>query len=168
MVKPGVSPTFRSAPLDSRDRSPVNLPLCFKKKMEYQIKEEIPSVGEYINIRLAAGLSRKSEEAASIALPNSIYSVVVYFRNKKVGIGRIIGDGGCFFEITDMAVLPEHQGKGVGRLIMESLTNWLKKNAPKTAYVSLMAHHGKPSFYKKFGFCTAELPESSGMYMYIK
>ena len=136
--------------------------------MKYQIKEEIPSVEEYINIRLAAGLSRKSKEAASIALPNSIYAVIVYFKDEKVGIGRIIGDGGCFFEITDMAVLPEHQGRGVGRLIMESLITWLKKNAPKTAYVSLMAHHGKPSFYRKFGFSYAERPDSSGMFMYIK
>lgn len=130
--------------------------------------EVIPSVNDYINIRLAAGLSKKSEEAASIALPNSIYGVTVYFGSNRVGIGRIIGDGGCFFEITDMAVLPEHQGKGVGRLIMASLSNWLNANAPKTAYVSLMAHHGKPAFYEKFGFKYAELPNASGMYKYIK
>ena len=134
----------------------------------YEVKEEIPSVSDYINIRLAAGLSRKSEEAASMALPNSIYGVTVYCGSNRVGIGRIIGDGGCFFEITDMAVLPEHQGKGVGRLIMESLSNWLNTNAPKTAYISLMAHHGKPTFYEKFGFKYAELPNASGMYKYIK
>lgn len=94
--------------------------------------------------------------------------MTIYCCSERVGIGRIIGDGGCFFEITDMAVLPEHQGKGVGRLIMESLSHWLEKNAPKTAYVSLMAHHGKPSFYEKFGFQYAELPSSSGMYKSIK
>lgn len=134
----------------------------------YEVKEEIPSVDDYINIRLAAGLSRKSKEAASIALPNSIYGVTIYFGSERIGIGRIIGDGGCFFEITDMAVLPEHQGKGVGRLIMTALTGWLKENAPETAYVSLMAHHGKPTFYEKFGFKYAELPNAAGMYMYIK
>jgi GNAT superfamily N-acetyltransferase len=67
-----------------------------------------------------------------------------------------------------MAVLPAHQGKGVGRLIMEALTAWLDNNAPKTAYISLMAHHGKPAFYAKFGFKYAELPNASGMYKYIK
>jgi len=134
----------------------------------YEVKSEIPSVDDYINIRLAAGLSRKSKEAASIALPNSCYGVTVYHGIERVGIGRIIGDGGCFFEITDMAVLPDHQGQGVGRLIMEALTNWLNDNAPKTAYVSLMAHHGKPAFYEKFGFKYAELPDASGMYRYMK
>lgn len=134
----------------------------------YEVREIIPSVDDYINIRLAAGLSRKSKEAATIALPNSIYGVTIYHRSEPVGIGRIIGDGGCFFEITDMAVLPEHQGKGVGRLIMEALCQWLNDNAPKTAYISLMAHHGKPPFYEKFGFKYAKLPNAAGMYQYIK
>lgn len=133
----------------------------------YEIREEIPSVKNYIGIRLAAGLSRKSEEAAVIGLKNSIHGVVVYYESMPIGIGRIIGDGGCFFEITDMAVLPEHQGKGVGAMIMDSLTEWLNKNAPKTAYVSLMAHHETPEFYAKFGFKYTEFPKSSGMYMYI-
>lgn len=135
--------------------------------MNYELRFEIPSVKDYIEIRLKAGLSRKSEEAATIGLKNSILSVVVYSNNIPIGIGRIIGDGGCFFEITDMAVLPEHQKKGVGTLIMCSLVSWLKQNAPITAYVSLMADHGTPEFYSKFGFTKAELPKSSGMYMRI-
>lgn len=136
--------------------------------MTYELKEEIPGIRDYIDIRLKAGLSRKSEEAASMGLPNSLYGVVAYCDNQPIAIGRIIGDGGCFFEITDMAVVPEHQKKGVGKMIMEALVNYLHENAPKTAYVSLMADHGTPDFYAKFGFTTSELPESSGMYMRIK
>ncbi len=133
----------------------------------YQVKTEVPSVENYINIRLAAGLSRKSPEAATIGLKNTIHGVVVYHNQTPVGIGRIIGDGGCFFEITDMAVLPEHQGQGIGRMIMQALVDWLQSNAPKTAYVSLMADHGTPEFYQRFGFTMAELPKSSGMYLRI-
>jgi GNAT superfamily N-acetyltransferase len=136
--------------------------------VHYELREEVPSVSDYINIRLNAGLSRKSEEAATIGLPNSLFSVVVYFNNEAIGIGRVIGDGGCFFEITDMAVLPEHQKKGVGVLIMEALVGYLHSNAPSTAYVSLMADHGTPHFYEKFGFTYSEMPKSSGMYMRIK
>lgn len=135
--------------------------------MEYEIREEVPPVDDYINIRLAAGLSRKSEEAARIGLSNSIYSVVAYYGEQKIGIGRVIGDGGCFFEITDMAVLPENQGKGVGKMIMEALVAHLKANAPSTAFVSLFADHGTPEFYAKYGFTKAEMPRSSGMYMRI-
>ncbi|WP_373454357.1 hypothetical protein [Cereibacter changlensis] len=27
-------------------------------------------------------------------------------------MGRLIGDGGCFFQIVDIAVDPSHQGQG--------------------------------------------------------
>ena len=135
--------------------------------MSYKLAEKIPSIEDYIRIRLEAGLSEKSIEAASLGLPNSIYSVVVYFGDSPIGIGRIIGDGGCFFEITDMAVIPEHQKKGVGAMIMTALLTYLGKNAPNTSYVSLMADHGTPYFYEKFGFTFSEMPKSSGMYMRI-
>ena len=135
--------------------------------MSYDVRNEIPSVEDYIDIRLQAGLSRKSVEAATIGLKNSLFGVVVYSNNLPIGIGRVIGDGGCFFEITDMAVLPDHQHQGVGSLIMKALVNWLHENAPTTAYVSLMADHGTPAFYEKFGFTKATMPPSSGMYMRI-
>lgn len=135
--------------------------------MSYEIREEIPSLKTYIDIRLQAGLSRKSEEAAAKGLPNTIYGVVVYSGESPIGIGRIIGDGGCFYEVTDIAVIPAHQRKGVGVMIMKALVEYLKKNAPSTAYVSLMADHGTPHFYEKFGFTLSEMPKSSGMYMRI-
>lgn len=135
--------------------------------VDYELRPETPSVDTYINIRLQAGLSENSREAAAVGLPNSIFSVVVYADTNPVGIGRIIGDGGCFFEITDMAVLPAHQGKGVGRMIMEALVDFLKTHAPRTAFVSLFADHGTPEFYARFGFKYAELPKSSGMYMRV-
>jgi len=136
--------------------------------LSYKLRNEISTVDDYIEIRLKAGLSRKSVEAATIGLKNSLFGVVVYCDHKPIGIGRIIGDGGCFFEVTDMAVLPEHQGKKVGEMIMKALVAWLQENAPSTAYVSLMADHGTPDFYEKFGFTKAQLPKSSGMFMRIK
>ena len=136
--------------------------------MSYEIREETPSTSVYIDIRLQAGLSRKSEEAAARGLPNTIFGIVVYSDERPIGIGRIIGDGGCFYEVTDIAVVPEHQKKGVGVMIMEALVGYLKKNAPSTAYVSLIADHGTPHFYEKFGFTLSEMPKSSGMHMRIR
>jgi GNAT superfamily N-acetyltransferase len=135
--------------------------------MTYTLRREIPKIPDYINIRLAAGLSRKSEEAAKIGLSNSLFGVVVYWNDEPIGIGRVIGDGGCFFEVTDIAVVPAHQKKGVGHLIMTAIMGYLKANAPKTAYVSLMADHGTPHFCQRYGFNFAEMPKSSGMYLRI-
>lgn len=102
-------------------------------------------------------------KAAKIGLKNSLFAVYVKYGDEIIGIGRVIGDGGCLFEIVDIAVLSEHK-KGVGKMIMNSLMEWLKKNAPKSAYVSLIAD--QPSFYPKFGFKSCALDE--GMYQFIE
>ncbi len=133
----------------------------------YDIRPEIPSVKDYIRIRLAAGLSEKTEEAATTGLKNSLFSVVVFDGSDPVGIGRVVGDGGCFFEIVDIAVLPAHQKRGLGQRIMEALMGYIRKHAPKSAYVSLIADHYTPAFYEKFGFKRAELPKSAGMYLRV-
>lgn len=136
--------------------------------MTYNIRYETPSVDDYIRIRLAAGLSRKSVEAATIGLANTICGVMVYCNDEPVGIGRVIGDGGCFFEIVDIAVVPEHQKKGLGDMIMQGLMEYIHENAPDTAYVSLMADHGTPQFYERFGFEASLPPEKSGMSLRIR
>ena len=135
---------------------------------QYQLHEEIPSVDDYIRIRLEAGLSRKSEAAAEIGLKNSLYSVVVYCGETPIGIGRIIGDGGCFFQVVDIAVVPEHQKKGVGDMIMRALMAYIEANAPPTAYVSLMADHGTPKFYERYGFEVSQMTMAAGMYLRIR
>jgi len=135
--------------------------------MSYELRNEVPSVENYIEIRLAAGLSRKSPEAATVGLRNGLFSVVVYSANHPVGIGRVIGDGGCFFEIVDIAVRPEHQKKGLGDMIMKALMAWVRANAPSTAYVSLMADHGTPKFYERYGFEPSLPPKKSGMALRI-
>ena len=135
--------------------------------MKYEVKAQTPSVEDYIRIRLAAGLSEKTKEAAEIGLKNSLFSVVVFDGSEPVGLGRIVGDGGCFFEIVDIAVLPEHQKQGLGRRIMEALMRYIYEHAPKSAYVSLMADHGTPAFYERFGFQRSELPKSAGMYLRV-
>lgn len=136
--------------------------------MNYSIRAQVPGVEDYINIRLAAGLSRKSVEAATIGLKNGLFSVMAFQGETPVGIGRVIGDGGCFFEIVDIAVLPDHQKKGIGDLIMRALMDYLHTHAPSTAYVSLMADHGTPQFYARYGFEASLPPARSGMFLRIK
>ena len=50
---------------------------------------------------------------------------------------------------------------------MRSLTEWLHEHCPPTAYVSLIADHGTPEFYRRYGFIATELPKSAGMYLRI-
>lgn len=54
-------------------------------------------------------------------------------------MGRVVGDGALNFEIVDIAVDPVYQGKCYGRLIMQAIMDYLDREAPKGAYISLMA-----------------------------
>ena len=37
-------------------------------------------------------------------------------------MGRVIGDGGLFFQVVDIAVEPAHQGRGLGKAIVAAGT----------------------------------------------
>ena len=84
-----------------------------------------------------------------------------------MGFGRIVGDGGLFFEVVDIAVLPEHQMKGLGAMVMDALTSWLRSNAAPGAFVNLVADPGVSGFYERYGF-RARPPESPGMSQVIR
>ncbi|MCL0268163.1 GNAT family N-acetyltransferase, partial [Klebsiella pneumoniae] len=86
--------------------------------------------------------------------------VHILWQETPIAMGRIVGDGAINFDIVDVAVDPAHQGKGLGRLVMEKLVAWLDANAFDGAYVTLVAD--VPELYAKFGFESVR-PESEGM-----
>lgn len=127
---------------------------------EYTLIESVPSAEDFCHLRKIAGLSARPLAAAEIGLPRSCYGVHILLQGIPVGMGRIVGDGALNFEIVDIAVDPEHQGKGLGCKIMEALVAWLDAHAFKGSYVSLVAD--VPELYEKFGFESVR-PESEGM-----
>jgi len=127
------------------------------------VRYETPAPEEYIHLRVAAGLSPKGLTGAEIGLRNSIFTVTLRDSDQLIGMGRIIGDGGCFYQIVDIAVLPAYQGNGFGKRIMSELTSYLEKNAPQGSYVSLIADVPADQLYQKFGFDYTS-PTSVGMY----
>ncbi|PHV30140.1 N-acetyltransferase [Janthinobacterium sp. BJB426] len=107
-------------------------------------------------------MSAKTTDAAAKGLPNSLFAVQVLHGDEVVGMGRIIGDGGCFFQVVDIAVLPAHQGKGLGKLIMREITQFIETEVPESAYVSLIADGQAQALYAQFGF-KHTAPASVGM-----
>ena len=132
--------------------------------MTYRIAHETPSVEDYIRLRREGGLGSFTEEAAKIGLAGSWFAVCVKDGERTVGMGRIIGDGGCFFQIVDIAVEPACRGKGLGKQIMAALVGYFKENAPQSAYVSLIADLPADRLYAQFGFKPVA-PRSIGMAM---
>ena len=64
-----------------------------------------------------------------------------------VGFGRAVSDGEYQSAIYDIVVLPEYQGRGIGRAMVEAL---LSRLPPST--ILLYAVPGREGFYRKLGF----------------
>lgn len=132
----------------------------------YQLHKETPSIEDYRRLRVLSGMSPKSLEAATAGLPNTLFAAVIREDGKAVGMGRIIGDGGLFFQVVDIAVDPEHQGKGLGKAIVSTLVEHLHKIAQPGAYISLIADGEARHLYAQYGF-KPTAPASIGMYLHI-
>lgn len=129
--------------------------------MKYNVVDKIPTPEEYCQLRIDAGLSPKSLDAAATGLPNSLYAVCVFDGPSLIAMGRVVGDGACFFQIVDIAVNPSYQGFGLGKLVMDKVETYLKSVAQSGSYVSLIAD--KPAFYEKLNYLHTA-PEAYGMY----
>lgn len=127
----------------------------------YQLSEETPAAEDYLRLRIAAGLSPKSAAGAAIGLPRTIFGVVVRHEGVVVGMGRVIGDGGLMLQVTDIAVDPVHQGRGIGKAIVRRIAEFLE-TLPDGAYVSLIADGEAHRLYGQFGF-RPTAPVSIGM-----
>lgn len=133
---------------------------------DYQLTAATPSIEDYLRLRINAGLSAKAEANAVAGLPNTWFAVVARRDGQVVGMGRIIGDGGLFFQIVDMAIEPAHQGRGLGKAIMTALMDRLRSHA-QGAYVSLIADGEANRLYAQYDF-EPTMPKSIGMAQVIR
>lgn len=129
--------------------------------MKYNVQIQAPSPQEYCDLRVLTGMSPKTIEAATVSLPKSLYAISIRDGEKLIGMGRAIGDLGCHVQITDIAVHPDYQGQRLGRVIMENIMEFVKKECHRCAFVNLFADVG--FLYEKFGFVNSV--KSQGMYL---
>ncbi|QLE83770.1 MULTISPECIES: GNAT family N-acetyltransferase [Shewanella] len=127
-----------------------------------QLIEQVVGVDDFVRLRQITGLTPRPRSAAEKGLPRSLYGVHIVQDNQVVAMGRVVGDGALNFEVVDIAVDPQFQGQGLGRKIMQSIMDYLDQQAPKGAYITLMAD--VPALYLKFGFKYSR-PASEGMYI---
>ena len=130
--------------------------------MQSLLSLEIPGDDEYRALRVAAWLSAMSAEGAALGLPASWCSVCVRDCGELIGMGRVVGDGGLFLFVVDIAVAPTRQGQGLGRRIMQALMDEIHARAPTRTMVALIADGTAYQLYEKFGFKLVA-PGSQGM-----
>jgi len=135
--------------------------------MKYLIESRKIKVDEFQQIRKTTGWVMLEDSVVERGLERDLHSVCVSDNGKLIGVGRVIGDGAMYFYIQDIIVIPEYQKKGIGRLIMENIEDFIQKKAFNNSFIGLMAANGVKGFYTRYGF--VERPDNRpGMSKLIK
>ena len=118
-----------------------------------KLSEKLPAREHFFSLFETTGWNTKYEltkDELYAALKNSWYCISIYDQNNLVGFGRIISDGIVHALILDVIVLPEMQGEGIGKEIMNKLILKCKKHSIRD--IQLFCAKDKAGFYEKLGF----------------
>ena len=116
--------------------------------LEWKYSSETLDWEELSALYLAAPLGHKDPADLKIAFSNSMFMCFVYDSGELIAAGRALADGKDCSYICDVAVLPSHQGRGLGKEVVSKLVDFSKEHKK----IILYAAPGKEPFYKKLGF----------------
>ena len=145
----------------------------------YEFHTDAPTLEDYLALRKESGLTPKRPDQGEPALANTwawCRAVLAGGSDddgdsggsgtsgRSVAMGRVIGDGGWYFLIADMATLPEHQRNGLGRHILDTLVEQIRTRAPQGAYITLLADLPGQRLYEQVGFTR---PDNGSVTMHL-
>jgi len=111
-------------------------------------------VKDYNILRKSVGWNEININQAQVGINNSIYLITAIHKNKTIGLVRVVGDGGYIAIIVDVIVLPDYQGKGIGKSLMQKVMEFINSDLKEgqSIFVNLMAAKSRETFYRQFGF----------------
>ena len=95
-----------------------------------------------------APLGNKSPERLRTVFTNSMFRRFAYEDGVLVAAGRALADGVDCSYICDVALLPSHQGRGLGLALIDQLVELSRGHAK----IILYAVPGREGFYARHGF----------------
>lgn len=116
--------------------------------MKWTYEHEAVDWNDLSELFRIAPLGEKHPDDLRVVFTSSKYRCFVYDGERLVGAGRALADGRDCSYVCDVAVVPELQGKGLGRAIVEDL---VKRSAGHQKII-LYANPGTEAFYEKLGF----------------
>jgi ribosomal protein S18 acetylase RimI-like enzyme len=116
--------------------------------MKWVLDQDSVDWQELSNLYRIAPLGEKPPDLLREVYTNSRYKCFVYDGTVLIAAGRALADGRDCSYICDVAVHPEHQGRGLGKQVIERLRT-LSAGHKK---IILYANPGKEGFYRKLGF----------------
>ncbi|HEY7071590.1 MAG TPA: GNAT family N-acetyltransferase [Acidimicrobiales bacterium] len=113
---------------------------------------------ELSHLYRVAPLGVKPPDALRTVFGNSMFRCFVYSGDVLVGAGRGLADGVDCAYLADVAVHPDHQGRGLGKAIIRRLV----EQAEGHKKVILYANPGTEPFYLDLGFLP--MPTAMGIW----
>jgi len=131
-------------------------------------KEKKPSLEEFKKLRKAVNWSLEdrliADERAEDSLSKSPLCICAYDNKKIIGMIRIAGDLSMYGYIQDFIVLPEYQGRSIGKRLLEKLFEKIKNK--KGYLLGVCPSKVSVELYQKFGF--EKRPENPNGFMSIE
>lgn len=118
--------------------------------MDIEWKDDLAAVdwNEASALYRAAPLGDKSADHLRKVFTHSMFRCFAFDAGTLVGAGRALADGADCSYLCDIAVLPSHQGTGLGQQIVQRLVDASRGHRK----ILLYAVPGKEPFYRRFGF----------------
>jgi GNAT superfamily N-acetyltransferase len=121
------------------------------KLIEYRLSK--PTLQEFKALFESSGWTSSikiTDKVLEKAIIESWHWVTAFDAGTLVGIGRLVSDGALYALVCDLMILPEYQGRGIGKAILTMLKEKCLEN--KIQRVWLFAGPGRSGFYEKNGF----------------
>jgi len=115
-----------------------------------KILHKFPTDDEFLHLFESVGWERSIQRVRKNR-KYSYFAVSVYFEDKIVAMGRVVGDG-AYFTIFDIVVDKKYHGQGFGSLVMKEIVNWYKTIQDDDTFLYVNASKDREMFYEKFGF----------------
>lgn len=126
------------------------------------LEDRLPTPSEHRRLAEAVGWAHAFDwpsQPASLA-GSTLGVVAVTADGEAVGMARVVGDGVKYFMVQDVVVLPDHQGRGIGRALLARVLDLIARRAPAPAFVTLFATAEGSALYRAAGF---EVGDMTGM-----
>lgn len=140
------------------------IPIISLKKVKIKFDKNLPP--EQIQ-ELYSSVGWQHRECYEIkrSLEGSFLVASAWLNEILVGLARATGDGVYSATIWDLAVSPDYQKQGIGKLLLKSMLTKLKDY--DIPLITLYSELDKKNFYSKLGFeCGSN--KIIGMYKYNK
>lgn len=118
----------------------------------YMIERRTPDILEFLLLREIMGYEQMPDEVVEVALSNTLFGVCAMRDGMIMGCGRVIGDGGLYFFIEDVMIIPTDDSESVRACIMDEIMVYLKNNAPKNAFFCIKDTKAAQEHCRQYGF----------------